>query len=81
MSDLRFDITPFLDQDEGQHFDRKSLYEGEEGAKRPRSRRAVRDQVAEYIAAFANAGCFEQYSEDPEHAVAARTAQWLYYAC
>lgn len=55
MSDLRFDITPFLDQDEGQHFDRKSLYEGEEGAKRPRSRRAVRDQVAEYIAAFANA--------------------------
>ena len=55
MSDLRFDITPFLDQDEGQHFDRKSLYEGAEGAKRPRNRRAVRDQVAEYIAAFANA--------------------------
>lgn len=55
MSDLRFDITPFLDQDEGQHFDRKSLYEGAEGAKRSRNRRAVRDQVAEYIAAFANA--------------------------
>ncbi len=55
MAELRFDITPFLDQDEGQHFDRKSLYEGAEGAKRPRNRRAVRDQVAEYIASFANA--------------------------
>ena len=55
MAELRFDITPFLDQDEGQHFDRKSLYEGEEGAKRSRNRRAVRDQVAEYVAGFANA--------------------------
>ena len=55
MAELRFDITPFLDQDEGQHFDRKSLYEGAEGAKRPRNRRAVRDQVAEYVAGFANA--------------------------
>ena len=55
MAELRFDITPFLDQDEGQHFDRKSLYEGEDGAKRSRNRRAVRDQVAEYVAGFANA--------------------------
>ncbi len=55
MVELRFDITPFLDQDEGQHFDRKSLYEGEDGAKRSRNRRAVRDQVAEYVAGFANA--------------------------
>lgn len=55
MAELRFDITPFLDQDEGQHFDRKSLYEGAVGAKRPRNRRAVRDQVAEYVAGFANA--------------------------
>ena len=55
MAELRFDITPFLDQDEGQHFDRKSLYEGAKGAKRPRNRRAVQDQVAEYIASFANA--------------------------
>ena len=55
MAELRFDITPFLDQDEGQHFDRKSLYEGADGAKRSRNRRAVRNQVAEYIAAFANA--------------------------
>lgn len=50
-----FDITPFLHQDEGQHFDRKSLFEGPEGAKRARDRRAVRDQVAEYVAGFANA--------------------------
>ena len=55
MAELRFDITPFLNQDEGQHFDRKSLYEGVGEAKRSRNRRAVRDQVAEYIAAFANA--------------------------
>ena len=55
MAELRFDITPFLDQDEGQHFDRKSLYEGAVGAKRARNRRAVRDQVAEYVAGFANA--------------------------
>ena len=25
MTESQFDITPFLDQDEGQHFDRKSL--------------------------------------------------------
>jgi ATP-dependent DNA helicase RecG len=50
-----FDLTPFLTQDEGQHYDRKSLYEGEPGAKRPRDRRAVRDQVAAYVSAFANA--------------------------
>jgi ATP-dependent DNA helicase RecG len=50
-----FDVTPFLNQDEGQHFDRKSLYEGPEGSKRARDRRSVRDQVAEYVAGFANA--------------------------
>jgi ATP-dependent DNA helicase RecG len=50
-----FDITPFLGQDEGQHFDRKSLFAGPEGAKRARNRREVRDQVAEYVAGFANA--------------------------
>ena len=52
---LRFDVTPFLSQDEGQHFDRKSLFEGTPGSKRPRDRKVVRDQVAEYVAAFANA--------------------------
>jgi ATP-dependent DNA helicase RecG len=55
MSLPAFDITPFLHQDEGQHFDRKSLFEGPEGAKRARDRRKVRDQVAEYVAGFANA--------------------------
>ena len=55
MSTPRFDVTPFLHQDEGQHFDRKSLLEGPEGSRRPRDRRTVRDQIAEYVAAFANA--------------------------
>ena len=55
MTEPQFDITPFLDQDEGQHFDRKSLFEGASGTKQPRDRRAVRDQVAEYVAGFANA--------------------------
>ncbi|WP_437737296.1 ATP-binding protein [Sorangium sp. So ce1335] len=50
-----FEVGPFIGQDEGQHFDRKSLFEGPEGQKRPRDRRSVRDQVAEYVAAFANA--------------------------
>ena len=55
MTEPQFDITPFLDQDEGQHFDRKSLFEGASGTKQLRDRRAVRDQVAEYVAGFANA--------------------------
>ena len=55
MSRPAFDITPFLHQDEGQHFDRKSMSEGREGAKRSRGRRGLRDQVAEYVAGFANA--------------------------
>lgn len=52
---MTFDVTPFIGRDEGQHFDRKSLYEGPAGRKVARDRRAVRDQVAEYVAAFANA--------------------------
>ena len=55
MTTPSFDITPFLGQDEGQHFERKSLFEGPEGAKKSRARRAVRDDVAENVAAFANA--------------------------
>lgn len=50
-----FDLTPFLGRDEGQPFDRRSMFEGEEGKKRPRDRRKVRDQVAEQVAGFANA--------------------------
>ena len=55
MTDPLFDITPFLTQAEGQHFDRKSMFEGPPGAKRPRKRGKVREQAAEYVAAFANA--------------------------
>ena len=54
MTTPSFDITPFLDQDEGQHFERKSLFEGPERTK-SRDRRDVRDDVAENVAAFANA--------------------------
>lgn len=50
-----FEVTPFLSQDEGQHFDRKSTFEGPPGRKRPRNRRELREQAAEYVAAFANA--------------------------
>jgi len=50
-----FDVTPFLHQDEGQHFDRKSLFHGPPDAKKPRDRKEVRDEVARYVAAFANA--------------------------
>jgi len=50
-----FDVSPFLSQDEGQHFDRKSLFHGPPGEKKPRDRRAVRDEVARYVAGFANA--------------------------
>ena len=41
--------------EEGQYFDRKSLYEGHPGEKKARQKRKVRDQVVEYVAAFANA--------------------------
>jgi ATP-dependent DNA helicase RecG len=50
-----FDVTPFLTQDEGQHFDRKSLFHGPPDAKKPRVRKEVRDQVARWVAGFANA--------------------------
>lgn len=49
------DIAALVQQEEGQFFDRKSLWEGPPGQKRPRNKRAVRDQIAEYVAAFANA--------------------------
>jgi ATP-dependent DNA helicase RecG len=48
-------VTPFLHQDEGQHFDRKSLFHGPPEAKKPRDRKEVRDQVARWVAGFANA--------------------------
>lgn len=49
------DLAPYLRQEEGQFFDRKSLFHGAPGQKQPRDRREVRDEIAEYVAAFANA--------------------------
>lgn len=48
-------IRRLIQSEEGQHFDRKSLFAGRPGEKRHRDRREVRDEVAEYAAAFANA--------------------------
>lgn len=55
MRPASFDIRPYLSPEEGQYFERKSLFEGPEGSKRARGRRAIRDQVAVHTAAFANA--------------------------
>ncbi len=49
------DITALIQQDEGQFFDRKSLWEGPPASKRRRDKRTVRDQIVKYVAAFANA--------------------------
>jgi ATP-dependent DNA helicase RecG len=48
-------LRELIVSDEGQYHDRKSLFEGPPGQKRPRDRRAVRDQIAEQVAGFANA--------------------------
>jgi ATP-dependent DNA helicase RecG len=48
-------LRELIAADEGQYHDRKSLFEGSPGQKRPRDRRAVRDQIAEQVAGFANA--------------------------
>ncbi|MDE2731594.1 MAG: hypothetical protein OXU68_14390 [Bacteroidota bacterium] len=34
MTSSAFDVTPFLDQQEGQHYERKSLFHGESGSTR-----------------------------------------------
>lgn len=49
------DLASLLNQPEGQYFERKSLWEGPRDQCRPRNKRDVRDQIAEYVAAFANA--------------------------
>lgn len=48
-------LRELIAADEGQYHDRKSLFEGPPGHKRPRDRRQVRDQIAEQVAGFANA--------------------------
>jgi ATP-dependent DNA helicase RecG len=55
MSTASFDIAPFLGLSEGQHFERKSLFQGEPGKKTPRDRKTAREQIAECVAGFANA--------------------------
>lgn len=55
MADSRFDLHPFLGQKEGQHFERKSMWHGPAGRKQSRDRQKVREEAAEYVAAFANA--------------------------
>lgn len=55
MTDFPFDVSPYLGRDESQHYERKSLFEGEPGNKRSRQAKAVRDQVARCVAGFANA--------------------------
>lgn len=55
MNTAPYNLDRLLVQGEGQYFDRKSLWDGPPGGKAPRDRRSVRDDIAEYVAAFANA--------------------------
>ena len=55
MSAPTYDLDRLLAQDEGQYFERKSLWEGPPGSKTLRDRREVRDEIAENVAGFANA--------------------------
>lgn len=48
-------LNTLIRQPEDQYFDRKSLWHGPTGRRLPRDRREVRDEIAEYVAAFANA--------------------------
>lgn len=49
------EVRTLLNRDEGQFLEFKSLWNQEAGTPRPLSRRQVRDTIAEYVAAFANA--------------------------
>jgi ATP-dependent DNA helicase RecG len=51
----KVDLDAIISQPEGLYFDRKSLWEGAPHDKKPRKRATVRDQIAKYVAAFANA--------------------------
>lgn len=55
MTGRHLDLATYQGQEEGQYFERKSLWHGPEGRKVPRERKEVRDQIAEYAAAFVNA--------------------------
>jgi len=49
------DLERLIVQDEGQYFDRKSVWDGPRQRPKTRGRREVRDEIATYVAAFANA--------------------------
>jgi ATP-dependent DNA helicase RecG len=49
------EVRQFLRQDEGQYLERKSLWDRAGDPPRARDRREVRDEIAEHLAAFANA--------------------------
>lgn len=49
------DLGNLVTQPEGQYFDRKSMWHGPPDQRTTRDRREVRDEIAEYVAAFANA--------------------------
>lgn len=49
------EICSLLEREEGQFLERKSLWDRSSGEPRPLDRRAVRDFIAECVAAFANA--------------------------
>lgn len=74
------DLSRLLAQPEGQYFDRKSLWHGPRDQPRPRDRRRVRDQIATYVAAFANAdgGALVMGSRmtGPSPGTATRTRPW-----
>jgi ATP-dependent DNA helicase RecG len=48
-------LAALVKQKESQYFDRKSLWHRQPGNEGPRDRRVVRDEIAQYVAAFANA--------------------------
>ena len=63
-------LRELIAADEGQYHDRKSLFEGAPGRKRPRDRRVVRDQIAEQVAGFANAdGGIVIFGVEDDHAI------------
>ncbi len=49
------ELRRLIAQGEGQFIEFKSLWDLKDGQKKARNRRDVRDQIAEYVAAFANA--------------------------
>ncbi len=49
------EVRDLLQREEGLYLEFKSLWDRSTSLPRPRERREVRDEIAEYVAAFANA--------------------------